>query len=179
MEHQRYKFFFDPAVEVWMPIKGYFNYQISSFGRVKNMKRNKILQCSIQTTGYSQVCLLGTDGEQRMLLVHRLVADAFLENPLNKQCVDHIDSDHLNNHIENLRFATHRENAMNRCKRGASSSRFKGVNYHEPSKKWVVHITVTGRCLHLGVFDDEEEAGRKYDEEARKYFRDYAKLNFP
>lgn len=45
--------------------------------------------------------------------VHRAVAELFILNPENKPCIDHIDGNKHNNHVSNLRWATHSENALN------------------------------------------------------------------
>jgi len=49
--------------------------------------------------------------DYKMEKIHRLVAKAFIPNPENKRCVDHINGDYHDNRIENLRWATHQENA--------------------------------------------------------------------
>ena len=61
------------------------------------------------STGYPLV----TIPYRKDCLIHRLVAEAFLPNPENKPCVDHIDGDRTNNNPTNLRWVTHKENCNN------------------------------------------------------------------
>lgn len=60
---------------------------------------------------YKTVCLRRDDGKQVTHYIHRLVAIAFIPNPENKYTVNHIDGDKLNNHVDNLEWATLSENA--------------------------------------------------------------------
>lgn len=62
----------------------------------------------INNAGYHMVSIKGED-----YLVHRLIAEAFLPNPLNKPYVDHIDRCRTNNALSNLRWATPKENMQN------------------------------------------------------------------
>ena len=53
------------------------------------------------------------DGKYKNKKIHRLVAETFLTNFLNKPCIDHIDRNKNNNHYSNLRFVTPKENSNN------------------------------------------------------------------
>ena len=78
--------------------------------------------------------------------VHRLVAHDFLENPDNKQLVDHIDGNRQNNQVTNLRYATISENNRNRLKSiKSTTSRYKGVYWSKENSKWRARIEVNGK----------------------------------
>jgi hypothetical protein len=74
--------------------------------------------------------------------------------------IDHIDGDGLNNQRSNLRVLSTRQNTQN--KHGEYSSKYPGVSWSKVSQKWLVHIMVEGKIRHLGLFDSEEEAQRRY-----------------
>jgi hypothetical protein len=97
--------------EIWNPIKincdekTYEGYYISNFGRIKY---DDILKNPTISNKYEKISILG-----KQLLVHRLVAEAFISNPENKPQVDHIDTNVLNNNLTNLRWVTPSENVNN------------------------------------------------------------------
>lgn len=101
--------------EIWKDIEGYEGYyKISNLGNVKSIPRNgtikkeKILTPVKNQDGYLKV-LLSKNGKRKSVSIHRLVANAFIKNNLNKLTVNHKDGNKLNNKISNLEWATHKE----------------------------------------------------------------------
>jgi len=60
-----------------------------------------------------------------------------------------------------------------------TSSKYKGLSYHAGQRKWSAAIRVNGQYKYFGLFQNEIEAAKAYDEAAKKYHRDFAVLNFP
>ncbi len=112
---------------------------------------------------------------KKMIYLHREILAAPKE-----LLADHINGNPLDDRKENLREATKSENAcnMNLNKEGCSSI-YRGVGWHKGVGKWVARITIGRRRIHLGVFDDEIEAAKAYDEAAKIYHGEFARLNFP
>jgi hypothetical protein len=102
-------------MEIWKSINGYDDYQISNLGRVKSLKYNKerILKPFSNSDGYLTVELRKNKDESKYCRIHNLIALAFIPNPYNKSCIDHIDRNKTNNSINNLRWVTHQENMCN------------------------------------------------------------------
>ena len=119
--------------EIWKDIKGYENYQVSSFGRIKskNYKRQRYEKIIIQTTdkrGYKRV-ILSKNGKTKTFLVHRLVAKTFIPNEYNKPYINHKDENTGNNCVNNLEWMTNGENLKyNNClKKGKRITQGKDV----------------------------------------------------
>ena len=91
---------------------------------------------------------------------------------------DHKDGNGLNNQKDNLRYATSSQNQFNRKKQNRpTSSKYKGVNFNKSNKNWYVRIAINGKRICLGAFINETNAALAYNEAARKYHGEYAKLN--
>lgn len=98
--------------EIWKEIQGYENrYAVSSKGRVMNLKSGRVLKNGSTPHGYATVCLCKGNGTKpKQITVHRLVAEAFIPNPLNLPEVNHIDEDKRNNDVENIEWVSRSEN---------------------------------------------------------------------
>ena len=90
--------------------------------------------------------------------------------------IDHINRDKLDNRIENLRAATVSQNQYNRKTNANNTSGYKGVSWHTENKNWVGRINLEGKTIHLGAFDNVEEAAevvRKAREELHGNFANH------
>lgn len=107
------KFVFEPLTgEEWKPIKGFDGYHISNFGRIWSDKQKKrFLKAHKDGCGYVWVRLY-INAKQYSKLVHRLVAEAFIENPKGYKEINHKDEDKGNNHADNLEWCTRTYNIL-------------------------------------------------------------------
>ena len=165
-----------PSSEIWKDIpefEGY--YQISNLGNVKSLSRTilgrgkhdtllkeRLLKFSTSTNGYYQV-ILQKEGFKKIYKVHSLVAICFLNHTpdgTHNVVIDHINEIKTDNKLENLRLIGHRENVSRSMKNNTST--YVGVSWSKNAKKWISQITIEGKTKYLGLFDNEEDANKKY-----------------
>lgn len=116
--------------EIWRPVTGYSDYEVSDLGRVRSWRRRsgvrraqspKLLKpVASHRAGYVQVSLAGDGGDRRLVRVHVLVAETFIgPRPAGMQ-IAHADGNPTNNAIGNLRYATAGENNRDKIAHGRS-----------------------------------------------------------
>jgi hypothetical protein len=112
-------------------------------------------------------------------MVYLKMHHAVIGKPPPGYVVDHINGNRLDNRRGNLRFVTFQQNSFNTRKHQVENvtSRFKGVSYMRDKHKWRSRIMIGGREKHIGLYGTEEEAALAYNEAAKSYFGEYAKLN--
>lgn len=132
--------------EIWKDVEGYESlYQVSNKGRVKSLPRRgtfsrpTIRAATYDSGRYLQVCLC-KNSVQRTYKVHKLVARAFIPNPLGYKEINHKDEDKTNNCVENLEWC----------------SRAYNVNYgsrNDKTRKPVVQMSLDGKVIaeHAGL----------------------------
>jgi len=98
-----------------MEIEDFPDYLIHNDGRVENKKTGRILKPNLRPNGYLTIQFTQN---RSVRYVHRLVAQSYIPNPENKPEVDHINRNRHDNRTENLRWATHSENMLNKNLKG-------------------------------------------------------------
>lgn len=98
--------------EIYKQIKGFEFYEVSNFGNIRSYKNGRWgkrkVPKDLMMSGGSDYRLVYLDNKS--LLVHRLVAEQFIPNPLNLPQINHIDGNKLNNHVSNLEWCDNRYN---------------------------------------------------------------------
>lgn len=141
----------DLALETWRDIPGYIDhYEASTIGRIRNKRTGKILKLTPNASGYCIIHLY-TDSVcgkkmSKLVRVHRLIAQTFIPNPDNKPDVDHIDTNTLNNRVENLRWVTSKENSRNEATLQKVSAMWEGSAEDNPRKRQAIAILGSDRA---------------------------------
>lgn len=160
--------------EIWRWITGYEDiYQVSNLGRVRSVDRfvycevspnklqhlfGKILKQGFNHKGYP-IVYLSKNGKQKTITVHRLVALAFIENPLNLPQVNHKDGIKTNNHVGNLEWCTNSYNQQHAYDIGLQPS-YEESNGRGRLARPVAMLDLDTRCI-LRTFNTLANAGRE------------------
>jgi hypothetical protein len=140
-------------------------YRINNFGWFIVGKKTRL---------YAARNIINETGKIKIVRLHREIMKA----PA-KLLVDHRNGNSLDNRRDNLRLATLSQNACNvRINKAGCSSRYRGVRWSKVGKRWEAQLGFKRKSIFLGHFDSEEEAARVYDEAAKKYHGEFARLNF-
>lgn len=98
--------------EIWKPVRGYEDiYEVSSLGKIRNIKTGKTLKPINTRTGYKSVYLT-RNHERKHKLIHRLIGETFSGSTIN-ECIDHINGVRDDNRADNLKWCSYIENSNN------------------------------------------------------------------
>lgn len=137
--------------ECWKPIKGYEKYMVSNTGKVKSLDymhtgKEHILKTVTANHGYLAVSIYD-NGKPKRILLHRLVAMAFIPNPNNYREVNHIDCNKHNNCVDNLEWVTPKQNIRHAIEKGRINfDKFhqKGAEYIKEKRIPIIAIDKAG-----------------------------------
>lgn len=187
--------------EIWIHIKGSNGlYQISQFGNIKSFKQDKQngnLIKGYHKHGYIRFRLI-INCIKKEYLLHRILAEHFIENNNNQPIVDHIDRNKQNNRLDNLRWVSHSTNVLNRDIQINNRSGVAGIWYDNDGRKqpWRCSSYVNGKRLVISfqtredaikykqensdipilVYDNKQPCNKKYHENKNDYENEEWKL---
>ena len=135
--------------EIWKDIPEYENlYQVSSLGRVKSLnylhtRNEKILKPIKDINGYMKVNLC-KENKRKAIKIHRLVCEAFLNNPNNLPQINHKNEIKEDNRVENLEFCDAKYNVNF----GSRTERSSKANTNNPKRSKKIICIETGKIYH-------------------------------
>ena len=160
-------------IEIWKAIAECNGiYYISDYGRVKSFKcgKERIMKPYLTDKGYLRIGLWGND-KQKMHKIHRLVANAFIENIDNKPDINHKDGIKTNNHIDNLEWMTQQENIKHAWENGlcesSRSARSKPVIDILTNKKY---DSLTQACIDINESYNCHALRYRYNSKLQRFF---------
>lgn len=131
--------------EIWKPIEGYENYEVSNIGRVRSLNYHRTGKEKILIPVLFKYYLgvnLYKNGKMKCCKIHRLVAQAFIHNPDNLPCINHKNENKTDNRVENLEWCTVGYNLI------YSNIHIKGANASKKKlSKPVIQFTLDGKFV--------------------------------
>lgn len=153
-----------------------FEYSPSTGLLIWRWREDAPLHCNSRLAGKRAGRISGRKHQVKMpnglYPVHRVIFKIVYNSEPDQ--VDHIDGDHFNNKLANLRGATASQNSCNQRKPKNNSSGFKGVHFSQ--NRFVARIAVAGRRIFLGSFSSPEEAGAAYKAAAVELHGQFARV---
>jgi hypothetical protein len=149
---------------------------VNSYAVIDNEDYEKVSKYRwyFNTRGYVITDIWQKDTKKnKRILLHRMIMN--ISDP--KVFIDHMNHDILDNRKENLRLCSNKENNRNSIGQKQHNG-YKGV-YQTLYNSWNVAIVVDAKNISLGTYYNEKDAALVYDQAARKYFKEFAYLNFP
>lgn len=140
-----------------------FYFDKEDYDKIKNYS------WSLTKLGYLIAYEKGSDNE--FVYLHRLILGL---NKMDKFDVDHINHKVNDNRKENLRICTHQDNIMNSKLAKNNTSGVTGVRFETSFNKWIACIMLNYKTIHLGLYDDFDDAVKARKEAEEKYFGEYA-----
>lgn len=151
--------------EVWKDVVGYEGkYQVSNYGNVKSLRmwssvqkryiqRERVLKPYASKSGYLQVGLK-VENTRKLGLVHRLVAEAFIQNPDNKREVNHINGNKSDNRVENLEWNTSQENTVHAYKNGLETHYSRKIEQYDLQGNFIKEWdSIRSAGIGIGIAD--------------------------
>ena len=124
-----------------VPIEGFPDYLVDTSGKIYSLKTHKYLKPNYTKKKYASVELF-KDGKSKRILIHRIVAKAFIPNPNNLPQVNHIDENPSNNDVNNLEWCSAKYN----------------MNYGEGAKKRHLKIDYSKPCYRINAIKNGKKA---------------------
>jgi hypothetical protein len=126
------------------------HYFVSNLGRFRNSSGIIMADYKVNENGYIRVFVF-----KKTFALHRLVAMTFLDNPENKEHVNHKDGEKLNNAVENLEWCTNQENQIHKFQAGLGNNFTRKIKQYDLEGNLIQkHDSITSAAKEVGVSKD-------------------------
>ena len=152
-------------------IKGFENYLINEKGEIYSKFTKKLIASQKDKNGYARTRLVNKHG-RKSVFIHRLLAMSFIDNPLNKPHVNHIDCNKSNNNLSNLEWCTHSENLKHAVLNGRCDRCFETIK--------LAHKKISKKLLDTEtniIYNSISEAIRTFKIPSTTFYRQMNKTN--